>query len=174
MIKTPYTLDVYDLMHRPGEMRERALDLTVPERLGNPVIGIPAGAKLHVDVRLESLHDGILVSAEVDADAVGECVRCLIEVTEPVQVEFQELFAYSEDEAFEYEVHEDTIDLEPVIRDAVVLSLPFQPVCQEDCLGLCPQCGVRLLDNPGHEHEQPIDPRWAALGGVAGLEGLTD
>jgi uncharacterized protein len=174
VIKTPYTLDVYDLMHRPGEMRERALDLTVPERLGNPVIGIPAGAKLHVDVRLESLHDGILVSAEVDADAVGECVRCLIEVTEPVQVEFQELFAYSEDEAFEYEVHEDTIDLEPVIRDAVVLSLPFQPVCQEDCLGLCPQCGVRLLDNPGHEHEQPIDPRWAALGGVAGLEGLTD
>ena len=174
MTKTPYTIDVYDLMHRPGEMRERALDLTVPERLGNPVIGIPAGAKLHVDVRLESLHDGILVSAEVDADAVGECVRCLIEVTEPVQVEFQELFAYSEDEAFEYEVHEDTIDLEPVIRDAVVLSLPFQPVCQEDCLGLCPQCGVRLLDNPGHEHEQPIDPRWAALGGVAGLEGLTD
>ena len=116
MIKTPYTLDVYDLMHRPGEMRERALDITVPETLGNPVIGIPAGAKLHADVRLESLHDGILVSAEVDADAVGECVRCLIEVTEPVQVEFQELFAYSEDEAFEYEVHEDTIDLEPVIR----------------------------------------------------------
>ena len=174
MTKTPYTLDVYDLMHRPGEMRERALDITVPETLGNAVIGIPAGAKLHADVRLESLHDGILVSVEVDADAVGECVRCLIAVTEPVQVEFQELFAYSEDEAFEYEVHEDTIDLEPVIRDAVVLSLPFQPVCQEDCLGLCPQCGVRLLDNPGHEHEQPIDSRWAALGGVAGLEGLTD
>jgi uncharacterized protein len=53
----------------------------------------------------------------------------------------------------------------------VVLSLPFQPVCQDDCLGLCPQCGVRLLDNPGHEHEAPIDPRWAAL---AGLEGVTD
>ncbi len=170
MTKTPYTIDVYDLMHRPGEMRERTLEIVVPEALGNPVIGIPEGAALHVDARLESLHDGILVSAQVDSEAVGECVRCLIEVTQPVQVEFQELFAYSEDEAFEYEVHEDTIDLEPVIRDAVVLSLPFQPVCQEDCLGLCPQCGARLLDNPGHEHEQPIDPRWAALGGVAGLE----
>jgi uncharacterized protein len=55
----------------------------------------------------------------------------------------------------------------------VVLSLPFQPVCQEDCLGLCPQCGVRLLDNPGHEHEEAIDPRWAALGNLAGFEGLT-
>ena len=172
--KTPYTIDVYDLMHRPGEMRERALDITAPESLGTPVIGIPAGGELHVDVRLESLHDGILVSADVDGDAVGECVRCLIEVSQPVQVEFQELFAYSEDEAFEYEVHEDMIDLEPVIRDAVVLSLPFQPVCQQDCTGLCPQCGVRLLDNPGHKHEEPIDPRWAALGGLADFETSTD
>lgn len=174
MIKTPYTVDVYDLMHRPGEMRERVLDVTVPEDFGNAVIGMRTGTSLHIDLRMESLHDGILVSAEVDGMAVGECGRCLIDIEEPVQVEFQELFAYSSDEAFEYEVHEDTIDLEPVIRDAVVLSLPFQPVCQEDCLGLCPQCGVRLLDNPGHKHEEAIDPRWAALGNLAGFEGLTD
>lgn len=171
MTKTPYTIDVFDLMHRPGEMRERSLDLTVPEDFGNAVIGVKTGAPVHVDLRMESLHDGILVSAQVDGTASGECVRCLIDIVENVRVEFQELFAYSHDEAFEYEVHEDTIDLEPVIRDAVVLSLPFQPVCQEDCSGLCPQCGVRLLDNPGHKHEDPIDPRWAALGDLAGLEG---
>jgi uncharacterized protein len=165
--KTPYTVDVYDLMHRPGEMRERVLDVTVPETFGNAVIGVKQGSDLRVDLRLESLHDGILVSAEVDGVVAGECVRCLIDIEQPVQVEFQELFAYSQDEAFEYEVHEDMIDLEPVIRDAVVLSLPFQPVCQEDCTGLCPQCGVRLLDNPGHKHEDPIDPRWASLGGLA-------
>lgn len=174
MIKTPYTVDVYDLMHRPGEMRERELDVTVPEEFGNAMIGVKAGSSLHIGMRMEALHDGILVSAEVDGTAAGECGRCLIDIELPVQVEFQELFAYSSDEAFEYEVHEDTIDLEPVIRDAVVLSLPFQPVCQEDCLGLCPQCGVRLLDNPGHEHEEAIDPRWAALGNLAGFEGLTD
>jgi uncharacterized protein len=174
VIKTPYTVDVYDLMHRPGEMRERVLDVTVPEEFGNAMIGVKAGSELHIDMRMEALHDGILVSAEVDGTAAGECGRCLIAIEQPVQVEFQELFAYSSDEAFEYEVHEDTIDLEPVIRDAVVLSLPFQPVCQEDCLGLCPQCGVRLLDNPGHEHEEAIDPRWAALGNLAGFEGLTD
>lgn len=170
MIKTPYTVDVYDLMHRPGEMREKTLDITVPSEFGNAMIGVKADSQLHLDLRLESLHDGILVSAEIDGTAAGECGRCLIEIEEPVQVEFQELFAYSSDEAFEYEVHEDTIDLEPVIRDAVVLSLPFQPVCQEDCLGLCPECGVRLLDNPGHEHEAPIDSRWAALGNLAGIE----
>lgn len=170
-LKTPFAIDVYDLMHRPGEMRERTLDVVVPEDLGNAVIAVKAGSDVHVDARLESLHDGILVSLEVDGTAVGECVRCLIEVRQPVEVEIQEVFAYSPDEAFEYEVHDESIDLEPVIRDAVVLSLPFQPVCQDDCTGLCPQCGVRLLDNPNHEHEAPVDPRWAALVGFEGLTG---
>jgi uncharacterized protein len=169
--KTPYTLDVYDLMHRPGEMREQHLDITVPERLGNAVIGVAAGSTMAVDLRLESLHDGILVSADVDASATGECSRCLIPVEQPVQVEIRELFAYSEDQAFEYVIHDEKLDLEPVIRDAVVLALPFQPVCQDDCLGLCPQCGVRLLDHPGHEHEPAVDPRWSALSGLSGLTG---
>jgi uncharacterized protein len=167
---TPFALPVFDLLHRPGEMREHTADVVVPEGFGNAVIGVKDGAKLHLDVRLESLHDGILVSGKVRGVAEGECVRCLTEVSLPVRVEFQELFAYSFDEAFDYTVQDNLVDLEPVVRDAVVLSLPFQPVCQEDCPGLCPECGVRLLDNPGHEHEAPVDPRWAAL---AGLESLT-
>lgn len=168
--KTPYTVPVFDLMHRPGEMREKSIDVVVPESFGNAVIGVREGSTLHIDARLESLHDGILVSGEVDAVAEGECVRCLIDIARPVAVDFQELFAYSFDEAFDYTVHDDYVDLEPVVRDAVVLSLPFQPVCQEDCLGLCPECGVRLLDNPGHEHEAPVDPRWAALAGLEDLD----
>jgi uncharacterized protein len=167
--KSPYAIDVFDLLHRPGEMRERSLEIIVPEAFGNAVVGVRAGSILDVELRMESLHDGILVTADVAGVTSGECVRCLIDIEQGVEVEIQELFAYSQDEAFEYEVQTDTIDLEPVIRDAVVLSLPFQPVCQEDCLGLCPQCGVRLLDNPGHEHEAPVDPRWAALAGLDGL-----
>ena len=174
VIKTPYTVDVYDLMHRPGEMRERSIDIVVPEEFGNAMIAVKAGSDLRVDLRMESLHDGILVSADIDGTAAGECGRCLIDIEQAIQVEIQELFAYSSDEAFEYEVREDTIDLEPVVRDAVVLSLPFQPVCQDECLGLCPQCGDRLLDNPGHEHENPVDARWAALGSLAGFDGNTD
>jgi uncharacterized protein len=174
LIQTPYTVPVYDLMHRPGELREYNLDVTVPEGFGNAVIGVRTGSELQLDTRMESLHDGILVSGRVVATAEGECVRCLIDVKLPIRVEFQELFAYSVDEAFDYTVHDDHVDLEPVVRDAVVLSLPFQPVCQEDCLGLCPECGVRLLDNPGHEHEAPIDPRWAALAGLDDLNDPTD
>lgn len=167
--KTPFTLDVLDLVHRPGEYREKVIDVTAPEGWGNAVIGVREGEPVHVSARFESLADGILVTADVETIARGECVRCLIDVEQAVEVEIQELFAYSLDEAVEYEVHENHVDLEPVLRDTVVLSLPFQPVCQEDCTGLCPQCGVRLLDNPGHEHEAPVDPRWAALGGLAGL-----
>jgi uncharacterized protein len=167
--KTPFTVAVDDLMYRPGEMREYHLDIVAPERFGNAMIGVPAGGTVQVDLRLEALHDGLLASADVDTTAVGECGRCLIDMQLPVQVEIRELFAYAEDEAFEYAVSNDTLDLEPVIRDAVVLSLPFQPICQEDCLGLCPQCGVRLLDDPGHEHEARVDPRWAALSDLAGI-----
>lgn len=54
-----------------------------------------------------------------------------------------------------------------MLRDAVVLALPMQPVCREDCAGLCPQCGIRLDDDPDHHHDA-TDIRWAALQGLAG------
>lgn len=165
LVPSAWTLPVFEIMHRPGQMRERQLDVPVADDMGNAMIAVKAGTEVQLDVRLESLHDGILVSGSGDTVADGECGRCLIDIELPVEVEFQELFAYSRDEAFDYEVSDDSVDLEPVVRDAVVLSLPFQPVCQDDCPGLCPECGVRLLDNPGHEHEAPADPRWAALAG---------
>jgi len=142
--------------------------VTVPEAFGNAVIGVPTGGELEIGGRLESLHDGILVTAEVSGMAEGECVRCLIAIAEPIEVDFQELFAYPGASDFDYHVEGEHIDLEQVVRDTVVPALPFQPVCQEDCEGLCPVCGVRLLDYPGHEHEAQVDPRWAALGGLAG------
>jgi len=168
--KSPYLIPVRDLVRRPGELRERSLDVVVPEGFGNAVIGIRAGSALHLELCLESLHEGILVSGEARGTALGECVRCLTEVEQPVRVEIQELFAYSHDEAFDYEVRDDALDLEPVVRDAVVLSLPFKPVCRDDCPGLCPQCGARLLDDPGHEHEKPTDPRWDALAGLREMQ----
>lgn len=162
---TPYTVNVYDLMHRPGEMRESQLRLAVPEKLGEGLVSIPAGETINADLRFESMHEGILVSAELTSTAAGECSRCLIDITVPVQVDFQELFAYSSDEAFDFEVHDDHVDLEPLIRDAVVLSLPFQPVCQPDCPGLDPETGERLADLPGYEPREVHDPRWSALAG---------
>lgn len=162
---SPYVVNVRDLVHRPGEMRERELDFPVPEKLGEGAASVAAGEPLRLDLRLEGLHDGILVSGEGDTVARGECVRCLDPVEIDVEVEFQELFAYSPDEAFDYVVRDDQLDLEPVVRDAVVLSLPFQPVCRPDCPGLDPVTGERLPDGYERPVEQQLDPRWAALEG---------
>jgi uncharacterized protein len=160
---SPLNVPVHDLMHRPGEMREREIDATAREGFGNAVIGVKDGAKLHLDVRLESLHDGILVTAEVDTVAEGECIRCLDPISQRVQVDIAELFAYSFDEAFDYTVVEDHVDLEPLVRDAVVLALPFQPVCRPDCPGLDPETGEKLADHPDRKPAERIDPRWSAL-----------
>ena len=89
------------------------------------------------------------------------CGRCLTDVAEPVEVEIQELFGYSGDEAADFEVQDDHVDLETLVRDSIVLSLPFQPVCQPDCPGLDPATGEKLVD--GAEPETPIDERWNAL-----------
>jgi len=153
-------------------MRSSSTTVPAPEDLGTAVIGFPEGTELELDVRLEAVMEGVLVSGTVSGRAVGECVRCLDEVLEDVEVPFTELFAYPEraevareDGAEEDDVREldgDLIDLEPVLRDTVVPALPFGPLCQPDCPGLCSECGARLADDPDHAHEN-YDPRWGAL-----------
>jgi uncharacterized protein len=154
---------VYDLVHRPGEMREQQLSLPVADKMGEGLLSVEAGSNIELDLRLESVHEGILVTAEVETIAAGVCGRCLIDIAQPVKVDIQELFAYPSDEAFDFEVHDDHVDLEPLIRDAVVLSLPFQPVCRPDCPGLDPETGERLADVPDREPRATIDSRWSAL-----------
>jgi len=157
-------------------MRNVRRTVPAPEDLGTVVIGVPAGSDLELDLRLESVLEGILVSGSVRGRAVGECVRCLEEVVEDVDVSVQELYYYPEraraavaeggDEEEVRELDGDLVDVEPAIRDAVVPALPFRPVCTPDCPGLCPECGVRLAEaGPDHLHETR-DPRWAALGRV--------
>ena len=170
---TPYTVDVRDLINRPGTMHERHLNLVVPEDLGEGLVAVKSGSTLGTELRLESMHEGILVFAEVSGTAVGECGRCLIDIELPVQVEFRELFAYSLDEAFEFEVQDDHVDLEPLIRDAVVLSLPFQPVCRPDCPGLDPETGQRLANAPELEPKVTRDPRWFALADFQASTGIS-
>lgn len=159
----PYLINVHDLMHKPGSMRRFDEDILAPEALGTEVCGVPAGATLELETRIESVHEGILVTGTVFTDGNAVCSRCLEPLSLDVEVDFQELFAYSVDNEDDFAVTDEQINLEQVIRDAVVLSLPFQPVCSNDCLGLCPTCGVKMADNPQHQHDAPIDSRWNAL-----------
>jgi uncharacterized protein len=107
--------------------------------------------------------DGVLATGTASAQATGECVRCLADLDDEIVVDFQELYLYADAGEEELSLEGDLLDLEPVLRDAVVLALPQNPVCGPDCPGLCPECGARLADDPDHTHGDAIDPRWAAL-----------
>jgi uncharacterized protein len=140
-----------------------------PADLGIEVLHVPEGSPVELDLRLEAVMEGVLVTGTAQAPLAGECVRCLEPISDEIEVRFQELFVYDdhalpEDEDNEVSMlQDDLVDLEPLLRNAVVLALPFQPLCEEDCPGLCPECGARLADDPDHTHEAAIDPRWAAL-----------
>ncbi|WP_430593552.1 YceD family protein [Humidisolicoccus flavus] len=146
-------------------MRELDLSAPWPGKLGEGLAVIPEGAAVQLSGRIESVHEGILVSGEASTVALAECSRCLTDFELDVQVDFTELFAYSLTEDFDYGVDDDHVDLEPVVRDAVVLALPFQPVCRPDCAGLNPESGEKLAPGQEWEPESSIDPRWAALEG---------
>ncbi|WP_156250189.1 YceD family protein [Pseudactinotalea terrae] len=178
MTTSPFVINIHDLSRRPGSMRELDVSVTLAEPLGSDVIAIAAGASLDLQLRLESVSEGVLVTGTATGTATGECVRCLRELSEEVDVDITELFAYEDtrsrrtaDEGEDPEplpvLDGDLLDLETTVTDAVVTSLPFQPVCTPDCAGLCSECGVRLDDaEPGHSHEI-LDPRWAALSELA-------
>ena len=162
-------LDTRELGRRPGSQREVSRTVPAPADLGIEVLHVPEGSPVELDLRLEAVMEGVLVTGTAQASLTGECVRCLEPISDEIEVRFQELFVYDDqnvdpDEELEVStLQDDLVDLEPLLRDAVVLALPFQPLCQDDCPGLCAECGARLADDPDHSHGEPVDPRWAAL-----------
>jgi uncharacterized protein len=166
---SPMIVDITRLGRRPGAMVTLRNTVPSPSRIGLPMIAIDEGAPLELDLQVQSVSEGVLVTGTVAAPTVGECARCLTEVTGRVEVGLTELFAYP-DSTTEATTEEDevghivdeTINLEQSIIDAVGLELPFSPVCSPDCPGLCPDCGVSLAAEPGHHHDR-IDARWAKL-----------
>jgi uncharacterized protein len=167
---SPWVFSTRELGRRPGSMRSYQRTIPAPPDLGLEVIGIPEGAPIELDLRLESASEGVFVSGTGHAELVGECARCLEPIADEVTAQLGELFAYPDsvtdettDEDEISRVVDDTIDTEPMVRDAVLVGLPLAPLCQPDCRGLCPDCGERWADlSPEHGHET-LDPRWAAL-----------
>ncbi|MFZ0530593.1 MAG: YceD family protein [Propionicimonas sp.] len=162
-------LDTHELNRRAGVLREVTRVAEAPADLGIDVIGVPPGSPVDFDLRLESVVEGVLVTGTAQVRLRGNCARCLDEINDTVEVDLQELFCYPGkelDDAEARHIEGELIDLEPVLRDAVVLDLPFMPLCRPDCAGLCPECGASLNADPDHNHAEPIDPRWAGLVGL--------
>jgi uncharacterized protein len=163
--RSPFVLDTRELGRRAGSMRELRRDLTAPPGWELELVRVPPGSNVALDVRLESVMEGVLVTAHLHAPLAAECGRCLEPVSRALDVDVAELFGYEPDPDDDEMLllDGDLVDLEPVLRDAVVLSLPLNPICAEDCAGLCARCGARLADvGPDHAHDD-LDPRWAVL-----------
>jgi DUF177 domain-containing protein len=166
-LRGPLVLDTRDLS--PGSARTLTRTVPAPGHLGVELARVPAGAELGLELQLEGVAEGVLVTATVTGPLAGECARCLEPFTSAIKVRFQELYVRSggvpePDGADSYRLEASgLLDLEPALRDAIVLELPLSPRCEDGCEGLCAECGVRLADaEPGHGHERR-GAMWAAL-----------
>jgi len=176
--RSPFVLDSRELGRRAGSMKTMQFSVAAPADLGFALVAVPIGSDVEFDIRLESVMDGVLVTGTALVTVAGECSRCLEPLAFDTEVDIQELFTYLETDSRGREIPDsndddempklegDYFDLEPTLRDAVVLALPLVPLCQPDCLGLCSLCGVNFNDEPDHAHEV-VDARWAALADLA-------
>ncbi len=169
-LTSPFVVNVARLGRRPGTMMSLREQRASRDRIGLDLVAIPPGTAVDLAVRVEAVSEGVLVTGVVSAPTAGECARCLQPLTGDIEVELTELFAYPDstteattDDDEVGHVVDDAVDLEQAIVDAVGLALPLSPLCDPDCPGLCPDCGIALAEaEPGHHHDK-IDPRWAKL-----------
>jgi uncharacterized protein len=165
MSLSPFKLNLHELPRRAGDFKDYRLDFSAPENIGNPMISIPAGAGIQIELRAESVSDGILLSGTVSSRAQGECGRCLDRIDQAVDQKFQELFSYENraDADEEFTMEGDVADLEIPVRDAVILALPINPLCSSECRGLCSGCGEKWESLPVEHKHEAVDPRWKGL-----------
>ncbi|WP_374727390.1 YceD family protein [Haloactinomyces albus] len=166
----PWVIDTRDFGRRAGASRRYTRRPPAPAGFGLDMVRVPEGEPIELDLLLEAVVEGVLVSGTARASLTGECARCLDPVSDEVEVEFRELFAYPEsatdtstDEDEVSRVEDDLIDLEPLVRDTVLTSLSPAPLCSPDCQGLCAGCGVKWAELDPQHHHETMDPRWAAL-----------
>lgn len=163
------------------------IDLASVTSVSKPVAADVEGAQIDLDdegsvsspvhFNGEILRDGsrVHLRGTVTGDVDLQCTRCAEPLRHHLDVSFDDVFVPASDaaDAGEHElegaeldeqiIEQDEIDLTDVIREQVLLNLPEQVFCKEDCKGLCPQCGTDLNKTDCDCGENEIDPRWAAL-----------
>ncbi len=158
-------IDVSGLANKPGATQNLSAS--------GPIEGLRGGLgwvededPVRVNLTFESFNEGIDVTGNARGLLHLHCSRCLVEFEETFERRLNETFYFDASVAEQregYEVQGSVIDLEPMLRDAIVLDIPAKPLHKPDCRGLCPVCGVDLNSAEGeHRHEQS-DPRWGPL-----------
>lgn len=163
MSADPFVISVTELINKPGVSKRVHLEVPAPVAYGEAVARVSQGEPMVVDLLMESVHEGIWVTGTVATVAHAECVRCLDPATIDITGTIEELFAYLPDDSYDYQVVQETIDLNQVVLDQVVCELPFQPVCSPECPGLDPKTGLKRVAGEIDVEQAPIDPRWESL-----------
>jgi uncharacterized metal-binding protein YceD (DUF177 family) len=115
-------------------------------------------------LRMTRSKEGILVQAQLIISVDNECSRCLDTVTQNVQVDVEELFAYPPSGISEFSVGADAnLNLAPLLRAEVLIEMSHRILCREDCRGLCSTCGANLNRETCDCAQEDIDPRLAVL-----------
>jgi uncharacterized protein len=160
-------VNVAELLRHPASRQDVRVELP-SEGLTVVDSAVPPGALIDVDVVLESLSDGIVVAGRVSAPWEGACRRCLGPAGGRLDVLVRELYQSKPDSDEAFPIAGDQLDLEPLVREALLLELPLAPLCRADCAGLCPECGVdRNEIDCGHQGDVH-DPRWDVLDELRG------
>lgn len=160
---------VRELIGRPGASRQLDRRMPTPAALSDEIVRI--GDDVTLSGVLESVVDGLLVRGTVRAPARVACVRCLTEHDDTVEADVVELFSRPDDadpDAVDagYEIVDDTIDFDTLLRDTLAAARPTHPLCRPDCAGLCATCGADLNVAPCGGHADRPDPRWSTLAGL--------
>lgn len=167
------TLALSGLMaEAPGTVR----DYEVGGVAVDPGDGIVLAEPVSGTLRLSRTNRGLVVDARLRTALAGECARCLRPLVTRVAFRIEEEVLPTIDLAsgLVVPVEEDAdpeaprltdhheLELRPLVDEAISLQEPIAPLCEPDCPGLCTECGERM--EPGHRgHDEPIDPRLAAL-----------
>jgi len=158
---TELLLNVAELLRKPGAERQLQLESTI-EALGIDDPRLPAGP-VAVDARLEALSDGVVVHGTVTARGHGECRRCLSRLEGPFEVTVHELYQVRITDPDAFPLEHDQLDLRPMVREALLLDAPVNPLCRDDCAGICPTCGIDRNTAACSCEVLVTDDRWAAL-----------
>ena len=164
------TLRVADLIDRPGASRR--VDVALPAAADLDLDLATLAGDIRFDGVVESVVDGLLVRGTVSADMTLSCARCLADLQQSVVVEVVELFSDPADAETPddiepgYEIADGVVDLDTLLRDALVPAVPYRPLCDPDCKGLCATCGVNRNEAACECVDVTVDARWAALEGL--------
>ena len=159
----PLELGVTEQLRHPGVRRSIERSVAIPG-LSTSSASVPDGAEVGLSGVVEATGADVVVTGTLEVPWTGECRRCLAPVEGRQQVEVREVFARHPVEGETYPLANDTIDLEPMVREAVLLALPLAPLCATECAGPDPDRFPASAHTDGTDDPPPVrDPRWAAL-----------